>query len=58
MALNITQEVSAIENIGIVRDKRGEIIRLTFGNPVNVDLCIHDGNIVFIAAFPEGFTLL
>ena len=44
MALNINQEVSDIENIGIVRDKRGEIIRLTFDNPVNVDLCIHDGN--------------
>ena len=28
MALNITQEVSDIENIGIVRDKRGEIIRI------------------------------
>lgn len=54
MALNISKEVSDIFNIGIVRDKRGEIIRLTFGNPVNVDLCIHDGtNLNYVTSLTD-----
>lgn len=43
MALNISKDIINRNDIKLKRDKRGEIIRIDFENPVHVDLCVNDG---------------
>lgn len=43
MALNVSQEILNREGVKVRRDKRGEIIRVDFDEPVHVDLCMNDG---------------
>ena len=43
MALNISDDILARDDVKLRKDKRGEIIRIDFDSPVHVDLCIHDG---------------
>lgn len=43
MALNISNDLINRNDVKLRKDKRGEIIRIDFKNPVHVDLCINDG---------------
>lgn len=54
MALNVSQEILNREGVKVRRDKRGEIIRVDFDEPVHVDLCMNDGeNLNLVNPLPD-----